>query len=99
MCEDVGAKYFGLQCMPDKLVYRENMPFGFVSYIRGPFQGFIENAGGLRYDERLPLKEDYDMTLQQLNRFRRVLRINKCFYVCEQSTIPGGCASYRNLER
>ncbi|WP_143435191.1 MULTISPECIES: hypothetical protein [Lactobacillus] len=52
----------------------------------------------MRYDERLPLKEDYDMTLQQLNKYRKVLRVNKFFYRVKQAENVGGCASYRNFE-
>ncbi len=51
------------------------------------------------YDEALPLKEDYDMTLQQLNLERVILRLNAYHYVCKQSVNEGGCASYRNRER
>ena len=44
------------------------------------------------------MKEDYDMTLQQLNKERVVLRVNSYHYCCKQSTNVGGCASYRNRE-
>ena len=53
----------------------------------------------LRYDERLPLKEDYDMTLQNCNKYRGCLRVNKYHYDCKQSKQAGGCASYRNYDR
>jgi hypothetical protein len=52
-----------------------------------------------RYDENLPLKEDYDMTLQQLNLERVVLRVNAYHYICKQSENVGGCAAYRNRDR
>jgi hypothetical protein len=39
----------------------------------------------IRYDERIPLKEDYDLSLQHLNKFRKVLRFNKYFYKVKQS--------------
>lgn len=51
------------------------------------------------YDEALPLKEDYDMTLQQLRRHRIALRLNKYFYRVKQSEQVGGCATYRNLDK
>jgi sensor c-di-GMP phosphodiesterase-like protein len=82
----------------DKQSYRENAPFSTVSYIGGPFQVFLK-GNEIYYDERLPLKEDYDMTLQQLNKYRVVLRANKFFYSVKQSEQAGGCATYRNLER
>lgn len=45
------------------------------------------------------LKEDYDMTLQQLRRHRIALRLNKYFYRVKQSEQVGGCATYRNLDK
>lgn len=95
---DLGAYFWGINVNTDKQVYREYTPFSTVSYIGGPFQAFIKD-GGLRYDEKLPLKEDYDMTLQQLNKFRKVLRVNAYHYDVKQSEQKGGCATYRNYER
>ena len=98
MARDMGVYYWGVNINQDKQVYREYQPFSFLSFLGGPFQCFL-NDGGLRYDERLPLKEDYDMTIQQLNKYRRVLRVNFAFYVVKQSINSGGCATYRNVER
>ena len=39
------------------------------------------------------------MALQNLNRYRGILRVNKYHYCCEQSTNVGGCASYRNIKK
>ena len=53
----------------------------------------------IRYDETLPLKEDYDLAIQHLNEYRGILRLNGYHYICEQSTNKGGCASIRNRQR
>lgn len=98
MAQDLGAKFWGIQINSDPKTYDHFKPFNTVAYIGGPFQCFIK-GNRCWYDERLPLKEDYDMSLQQLNKERVVLRVNMYHYVCEQSTIPGGCAAYRNRER
>jgi hypothetical protein len=98
MAKDLGAYFWGVNVSHDKQSYRENVPFSTVSYIGGPFQVFLK-GNEIYYDERLPLKEDYDMTLQQLNKYRVVLRANKFFYSVKQSEQAGGCATYRNLER
>ena len=97
IADEMGVKFWGLNCNDDKGAYREYTPFSFSAYIGGPFQAHIENP--CRYDERLPLKEDYDMTLQVLNRFRKILRFNFLYYVCDQHGLPGGCATYRTLSR
>lgn len=95
---ELGAKFWGVNVNTDKKCYREYTPFSTVAYIGGPFQVFLRGNECL-YDERLPLKEDYDMTLQQLNRYRVVLRVNKYFYQVKQGEQAGGCATYRNLDR
>jgi len=94
---DMGVFFWGVNCNKDPQSYREYTPFSTVSYIGGPFQAFMQ-GNTLFYDERLSLKEDYDMTLQQLNRYRCVLRFNYLSYTVRQSEQPGGCAVYRNYE-
>lgn len=97
---EFGAKMWGVNIIKDKKAYREYSPISTVSYIGGPFSCHLRS--NLRYDEKLPLKEDYDMTLQHLNRHRLVVRFNKYWYNakqgCKGSNQVGGCAVYRNLE-
>lgn len=98
LCYEWGFKFWGINCNSDTKAYSHCSPFSTVSYIGGPFQCFLK-GNKLRYDESLPLKEDYDMTLQNMNMYRGALRINKYHYVCRQSEQSGGCAMYRNMER
>ncbi len=98
MAMDMGCYYWGVMCNIDPMSYRHCTPFSTTSFVGGPFSCFIKD-GGLRYDESLPLKEDYDMTLQQLNKYRVVLRVNSIHYHCKQSENKGGCAAYRNREK
>lgn len=97
LTDDADIKFWGILPNNDKLSYRETAPFSFSSYIGGPIQGF--NNLDLRYDERLPLKEDYDLTLQVLNKYRRVLRCNFVHYFPKQHNNTGGCATYRSIKR
>lgn len=98
LAQEFGAKFWGVNINVDPQSYRHYTPFSTVSYIGGPFQCFLR-GNQCYYDERLPLKEDYDMTLQQLNRERVVLRVNKYHYRVKQAKQAGGCAAYRNYER
>lgn len=98
MCMDLGYKFWGMNCNQDAMSYREYNPFNFSKYIGGPFQAFI-NGNECMYDERLPLKEDYDMTIQQCNKYRGCLRVNFLTYNVKQSKQAGGCASYRNMKK
>jgi hypothetical protein len=97
LAREWGVRFWGVNIAPDKVNYREYTPFSTVAYIGGPFQGHINNP--CRYDERLALKEDYDMTLQVLNKFRAALRFNMVFYVAKQNEQVGGCSTYRTSER
>lgn len=97
MCEDVGARMWGVNCVPDKGAYREHMPFGFVSYIGSPFSGHCKSP--IRYDLNLPLKEDYDITLQHMNKYRKVLRFNQFHYDVKQAEQVGGCSVMRSYDK
>lgn len=98
MAKELGAKFWGINISPDKFNYKHNCPFSTKSYIGGPFRCHLKGSR-CRYDERLFFKDDYDMTLQQLNMERVVLRVNAYHYICEQSTNKGGLAAYRNRDR
>lgn len=98
MAFDIGAKFWGVNCNFDPMGYRHNTPFSTRTYIGGPFQCFLK-GNRCWYDEQFYLKQDFDMTLQQLNLERVILRVNSYHYICNQSTNKGGCASYRNRDR
>lgn len=98
VAKELGAYFWGVNVNADKQCYREYTPFSTLSYIGGPFQCFLK-GNDCFYDESLPLKEDYDMTLQQINKHRVVLRVNKAFYIVKQAEQAGGCATYRNYEK
>lgn len=98
LASEFGVKYWGINIIPDKGAYREYTPFALKSVILGPFGGFFKDFKP-RYDEGLPLKEDYDLSIQALNMYRKILRINFAHYECKQHTNVGGCASYRTIQR
>lgn len=99
MAQDLGVKEWGVNCNSDAMSYRQFTPFSTTKvFLGGPFQCFLK-GNRCRYDETLPLKEDYDMVIQQYNVERGILRVNMYHYICEQSTIQGGCAAMRNREK
>lgn len=98
ICDELGFKFWGGNCNMDAMAYRPYTPFSFVSYLGGPFQAFIK-GNECWYDENLPLKEDYDMTLQQCNKYRGCLRLNFLTYDVKQSEQTGGCATYRSMKK
>lgn len=98
ICKDWGYMFWGLNCIADKGAYREHTPYSTTTYIGGPFQAHLRGSE-LRYDEKLPLKEDYDMTLQHLHTYGGCMRVNYAHYVVKQAEQTGGCAQYRNLKK
>lgn len=96
IAKEFGVRMWGINIIQDKGAYREYTPFSLKNVILGPFGGFINCP--IRYDEDLPLKEDYDYCLQALNKYRKILRINFVHYNCDQHTNLGGCAEYRTIE-
>lgn len=97
LCEEWGAKLWGLNCVGDKGSYREYTPFSTIAFISASFHGIIKNP--LRYDERIPLKEDYDYCLQHMNKYRMAIRFNMAHMVKQDHGNLGGCADYRTIER
>ena len=98
LCKEYGFKHWGLNCVIDKGAYREYTPFGTLQYIGSPFSGHLKDSI-IRYDEKLSLKEDYDITLQHIKKHGGALRINFANYEVKQAEQTGGCATYRNLEK
>jgi hypothetical protein len=90
LCVEWGCPAWGININSDGQIYREQTPFSLRSYVGSPFTVHVDHR--LRYDERLSLKEDYDFTLQLLNRHRRIMRVNKYYYLTLQMAQVGGCA-------
>jgi hypothetical protein len=97
MCEESGAHLWGINILGDKGSYREYTPIAYTSTVSASFMGFYHN--NLRFDERLPLKDDYDFCLQNLNEYRMILRFNYASMVKKDHGNLGGCADYRTMSR
>ena len=97
LCKEFGARLWGIQMLTDRFSYSEAIPFGLKSFISGAFSGFIKPE--LRYDESIPLKEDYDMQIQQCNKYRKLLRLNMFNMKKNDHLNKGGCAVYRTTLR
>lgn len=98
MCKDLGFYLWGVNLNKDPLSYKHGTPINTKAIILGPFSCHLKGTE-IFYDERIPLKEDYDLAISHLNRYRGILRINKYHYDCKQSIQAGGCATIRNYER
>jgi hypothetical protein len=102
MAMELGTPLWGINVNMDKQCYREYTPFSFTSVVLAPFMVHIDPV--CRFDEAIPLKEDYDFCLQTLNRHRKILRVNKFHYLTKQggsksgAKQTGGCAAMRSLD-
>jgi len=97
MAEESQARLWGVNILGDKGSYREYSPISFTNTVSASFMGFLNNQ--LRFDERLPLKDDYDYCLQNLDRYRKILRFNYACLVKKDHGNLGGCADYRTMSR
>lgn len=97
LAHDWNCPIWGMNCNTDGRNYQQYRPFSLTQVILGPFTGFL--CDDLFYDERLFFKEDYDLSLQALNKYRRALRMNKYAYYCDHGTEAGGVVSQRSMGR
>lgn len=98
LCYQWGFKMWGVNINSDTMSFRHYTPFSTNSVVLGVFGCFLKGME-CRYDEALPLKEDYDLFIQNCNKYRGVLRLNGYHYNCRQSEQKGGCSIYRNMEK
>ena len=92
----VGARLWGVNQNQDPMAYATQRPFALLAPVLGPFAGHLMDHG-LRYDEGMFLKEDYDHWLQHIERYRRTWRVNKVHYIHDHGTMPGGVVGMRTL--
>jgi len=97
LCEELGCKMWGLSQNEDNRIYKEFLPFNLTNVVLGPFQAHLKHE--LKFDSRVGTKDDYDMALQQLHKYKKVLRLNKFHYLCEHGDNKGGIVSYRSKEK
>ena len=99
MCRDLGTVMWGVNVNTDPMCYREYSPFSLISPTLGPFQAFCDLPKNIRYDERVYLKEDYDICLQVIRKYGKILRFNKFHYSVDHMELDGGVVSYRTIEK
>jgi len=97
MAAEWGCVLWGINVNTDGRNYQQYRPFSLSQVILGPFQGHLDHS--LFMDERMGTKDDYDFSLQVLNKHKKVLRFNKFSYDCLHGDNPGGIVSHRTMDR
>lgn len=99
LARDLGTPLWGINVQVDRRFYREYTPFSVTNVVLGPFHAWTaDRPRDLRYEEDLWLKEDYDMSLQVLRRFHRILRVNAYHYRVDHLNEVGGVVGRRSME-
>lgn len=99
VAEGFGCKLWGMsqRTSGDEREYKEFRPFSLTNVTLGPFQCHLDHD--LRFDEAMGSKDDYDMALQHLHRYKKVLRVEKLAYAAEHGENPGGAVSFRTQQK
>jgi len=69
-------------------------PILFRSYVTGSFMGVV-NDGRARFDERFPVKEDYELCLRCIKEDGGVVAARYLYWANSHWGDPGGCSGYR----
>lgn len=95
VCRKNGTKLWGVYMIKNHFFMSHKIdPAGFcISTMSGIIPGEI------RFDTTMPLKEDYDFTLQHIIAYKKVARFNAVCVEAYHYTNKGGCQDYRNDER
>ena len=95
LCYDMGLHLWGVNLQAANRLYHQGAPFSLTKPVLGPFSVHVNSD--VRYDEAIPLKEDYDLFLQHMCKYRGVLRLNMAWYANGGSKgARGGCAAMRS---
>jgi len=99
LAADVGAFYFGWETSEATIRYYSGLqPFRLTGFINGCAMGF-RKGHGLKFDERIVAKNDYDIACA--NAFRHRICLRDCRYAFSQKdtfTGQGGQSHHRNSE-
>lgn len=96
LANDFGVELWGINQGRDELWYETFKPLNLLAPVLGPFHGHLDPS--LRYDERVPAKDDYDFFLQNIRKHRKALRLNKYHYKHDHGKMSGGHVSMRSLD-
>jgi hypothetical protein len=93
--EDNGAFYAGIA--PTDNAYFTRVAVNTAGFIRSAFTVYRPGSQ-LRYDHQFPVKGDYDLTCQHLQKYGRVARVDGLLGSFAYGQGSGGCVAYRTPE-
>lgn len=96
LAADLGVELWGVNQNKDPLVHYTYRPLSFLAPVLGPFNGHLSPS--IWYDESVLGKDDYDYFLQNVQKYHKILRINKYHYKHDHGDMPGGFVSMRSMD-
>jgi hypothetical protein len=96
MAREASTVFWGINILQDRRAYSVMRPIHLLAPVLGPWGGHVLDHG-LRYDEQMGAKEDYDLFLQVIEKYRKVLRLDKYHYIKKEET-RGGWSLSRTAE-
>ena len=96
LANEFACVFWGINVNTDGRNYQQYKPISLTYVVLGPFQGHLEH--NIFNDERMGTKDDYDFSLQVLNKYKKILRLNKYSYQCLHGDNPGGIVSQRTMD-
>ena len=99
LARDLGAFYFGWEASVGAIRYYSGLkPMSLTGYINGCAMGF-RRGHGLRFDERIVAKNDFDIAAQNAWKHRFCLKNQRyVFYQRDTFVGKGGQAAFRSSE-
>lgn len=98
MARDAGTRVFSFQQTADVRRYNPNEPFSLFCALKMGTYGMVLDDGYL-YDNRFSLKQDMDLSLDTLLKYRFFIVDNRYSFVYKPTMgNVGGCGEYRTTE-
>ena len=96
LCEDWGLKIWGYHNVPLTRAFNWSFPIEMTNYVAGCCMGILPDSG-LRFDERFTSKDDFDISLQHIHRYRIIMKdMRYGVHAVGTMTASGGLSVYRN---
>jgi len=94
--EGSGMNLAGVAPTPNDFYYNPNKPFSFRNFVIASLMAI--KPCGIWFDEKLRTKEDYDYTLQHINKFGGAVRLNYILASFRHYGNKGGVVDYRTSD-
>ncbi len=95
--EDLGFRVWGISTEASLRSVYPYKPFLFHSYVTASCMGIL-NYTGIRFDERFPVKEDYELCLRCIKEDGGVVAARYLYWQNSHWADKGGCHDYRTQE-